>query len=211
MFEWLFGRKKGDEDIKEEMRRSFERVKSDINSVSNWINHLNNKDSKQELKFSEIDVRLSSIESEIEGIKNMLAFIDGKFSKRLFKQKQTAVQGILGKQTAVEGVQMGVQTGVQTGEIHNLSVMERALVYVLLNSDMKLSYDDLAAMLGKTRTTIRGQINSIKQKTSLIEEIIEKNGKKRVFVPDSIKEELLKSVKVRVSKQGKRRKISEIG
>ena len=81
---------------------------------------------------------------------------------------------------------------------------------VLLNSDLKLSYDDLAAMTGKSRATIRGQINSIKQKSEgLVEEIIEKNGKKRVFVPENIKEKLLKNVKVRVSREGKTRKRRE--
>ena len=57
-------------------------------------------------------------------------------------------------------------------------------------------------MLGKTRATVRGQINSIKQKSEgLIEEVIEKNGKKRVFIPDYIKEILLKNAKVRVGRE----------
>jgi hypothetical protein len=43
--------------------------------------------------------------------------------------------------------------------------------------EMKLSYEDLALMLGKEKSTIRGQINTIKQKSEgLIEEITEKNG-----------------------------------
>ena len=72
---------------------------------------------------------------------------------------------------------------------------------------MKLSYDDLAAMLGKERSTIRGQINTIKQKSeSLIEEIIEKNGKKRVFIPEEIKEKMLKKTKVRVKRDIEDRK-----
>ena len=80
---------------------------------------------------------------------------------------------------------------------------------------MKLSYDDLAAMLGKERSTIRGQINTIKSKSeSIIEEIIEKNGKKRVFIPEEIKENMLKKAKVRVEKQKnkkKSKKVSEYG
>jgi predicted DNA-binding protein (UPF0251 family) len=72
---------------------------------------------------------------------------------------------------------------------------------------MKLSYDDLAAMMGKSRATVRGQINSIKQKSEgLVDEVIEANGKKRVFIPENIKEKLLKNVKVRVRKPEKRRK-----
>jgi len=204
MFGWLFGNKKKVEKLKEEVRESFSAVKNDINSISEWIKHLNKEDDEHKQAISDINVRLSSIESDLEGIKNMLAFMDGKYSKRLFKQRQKKIV----EETAVEGVQKGVQTPVQTGEIYNLSVMERALVYVLLNTDMKLSYDDLASMLGKTRATVRGQVNSIKRKSEgLIEEIIEKNGKKRVFIPDKVKESLLKSVKVRVKKSRKSKKI----
>jgi chromosome segregation and condensation protein ScpB len=61
-----------------------------------------------------------------------------------------------------------------------------------------LSYDDLAAMMGKSRATIRGQINSIKQKNeNLIQEIVEKNGKKRLFIEEEIKEKILKNVKIK--------------
>ena len=64
---------------------------------------------------------------------------------------------------------------------------------------MKLGYDDLSAILGKEKSTIRGQINAIKSKSeNLIEESIEKNGKKRVFIPEEIKEKMLKKQKVRV-------------
>ena len=88
--------------------------------------------------------------------------------------------------------------------------MERALVYVLLNTDMKLSYDDLAAMMGKSRTTVRGQVNSIKQKSEgLVEEVMERNGKKRLFIPENIKEKMLKNVKVRVRNDGKKKNNKE--
>jgi len=120
----------------------------------------------------------------------------------------------LSKQTAVQGVQIGVQTAVQTAENVNLSdfsVMERAIIMILLNHDMKLSYDDLAAMTGKSRATIRGQVNAIKQKSEgLIEEKIELNGKKRVFIPQEIKEKMLKNVKVRVNRAEKHEKSEEI-
>jgi predicted transcriptional regulator len=124
--------------------------------------------------------------------------------KQLFK---TGKQ-VFDKQTAVLAVQTGVQTGVQTPNLEQFSVTERAILWILLNSEMKLSYDDLAAMLGKERSTIRGQINTIKSKSeSIIEEQIERNGKKRVFIPEEIKEKMLKKAKVRV----KNKKIKEKG
>ena len=69
---------------------------------------------------------------------------------------------------------------------------------------MKLSYDDIGAIMGKERSTIRTQINGIKQKSeNIIKEMIEKNGKKRVFIPEEIKEKLLKKSKVRVKSRKK--------
>ncbi|MEM3405586.1 MAG: hypothetical protein QW117_01265 [Candidatus Pacearchaeota archaeon] len=210
MFRWIFKRKKDEEIKKEEIKRSFEAVKKDINNLGLWVEHLNKKDEKIENDISDIKQQISSIKNEIEGLKNIVDTIDKELFKQLFK---TPVQKIE-KQTAVEGVCLGVQTPVQTGVygiFKNFSAMERAIIWVLLNTDLKLSYDDLAAMMGKTRATIRGQINSIKQKSEgLIQEIIEKNGKKRIFIEDSIKERILKNVKVRDNKKKKSEKIEEI-
>jgi predicted transcriptional regulator len=100
------------------------------------------------------------------------------------------------KQAAGVYVQTPVQTAVQTGILETLTVMERAIVWALLNSEMKLSYEDLSVMLGKNKSTIRGQINAIKQKSEgLIEESSEANGKKRVFIPEEMKQIILKKEK----------------
>ena len=111
---------------------------------------------------------------------------------------------VFNKQTGVQAVQTGVQTAVQTPNLEQFSITERAILWILLNTDMKLSYHDLAAMLGKEKSTIRGQVNSIRQKSEgLIEEQVEENGKKRVYVPEQIKEKMLKKSKVRVKKSKK--------
>jgi len=122
-------------------------------------------------------------------------------NKQVFKKLP-----VLNKQTPVEGVQKAVQTAVQTdniyGTLKGLSGNERLLVHTLMNSDMKLSYEDLALLLGKERSTVRGQINSIKQKCDgLIQEFSEKNGKKRVFVDEEVKEKMQKYAKVRTGKR----------
>ncbi len=206
MFEWLFGKKKSVDEvelIKEGTQRSFNSVKNDINNMGVWIKHLKNDGEKQDFRIDQIEDKLSTIETEIEGIKNSFAFMESAVSKRVFKQPRA----VCVKQTAVQGVYEGVQTAVQTAETQgknlfaNLTAMERATVYVLLNSDMKLSYDDLAAILGKSRATIRGQINAIKQKSEgLVEEIVEANGKKRVYIPEQIKEIVQKTGKVRIKR-----------
>lgn len=202
MFEWLFGRKKEVEEVKEETRKGFNSVKEDINRANAWIKHLGKQDDELKTQLFLIKEELASIKDEIEGVKNVISFHDLEVYKKIGKS-QTAR---LNKQTAVYGVQEGVQTAVQTADFNNfldlskLSVMERAIIMILLNTDMKLSYDDLAAMLGKDRSTLRGHINRIKQKSEIIEEQIGENGKKRVFIPSEIKEKMLKNAKVRVKK-----------
>ena len=188
---WLFSRKKEIEQIKEDTKKGFESVKKDIASVSGWIKHLDSEKNIQKKDMDDVKDVLSSIQNEIESLKNVLAMMNELKTNRVFKTPRQ----LSNKQTAV----YAVQTAVQTPKLDQFSVTERAIVWVLLNSDMKLSYDDLAAMLGKERSTIRGQINTIKSKSEgLIEEIIEENGKKRVFIPENMKEKMVKKAKVRV-------------
>jgi len=199
MFGWFFGKKEV-ERLKEDTKGGFESVKKDINSVSAWIKHLDSEKNLQKRDIEDIKDILSSINEEVEGIKNVLSIMNElKPNSKIQTPKQ-----VFNKQTGVYAVQTGVQTAVQTPNFDHFSVTERAILWVLLNSDMKLSYDDLAAILGKERSTIRGHLNRIKQRSKgLIEEIIEKNGKKRVFIPEDIKEKLLKKVKVRVKNKKK--------
>lgn len=201
MFSWFF-RKDGVEQLKEETKKGFDAVKKDIFSISEWIKHLNNKEDKQDEEIKELRDVLSSINDEIENLKNVLSIMTDLKPKTNF---QTPKQ-LLNKQTTVYPVQTAVQTAVQTLNLDNFSITERAIIWVLLNSEinMKLSYDDIASLLGKDRSTIRGQINAIKSKSEgLIEEIIERNGKKRVFIPEKIREKLLKKAKVRVKREEK--------
>ena len=121
--------------------------------------------------------------------------------------KQPSQSGI--NQPAPSDVQTLVQTGVQTDILGNLTVMERAIVWALLNADMRLSYEDLAALLGKDKSTIRGQINTVKHKNAnIIMEVREANGKKRLYIPDEVRNIIIKSVKIKVkgAQKGQNRK-----
>ena len=204
----FFRRKKDVDQLKNETQKSFDAVKSDFQKVGKWIEHLDNQEKNQQNEISELKSQLSAIQNDLEEIKDFVSFFGPQMSKQLFKQRQTGGD----KQTAVGVVQTPVQTAVQTGFLSNLTVMERAIVWSLINAEMKLSHEDLSALLGKDKSTIRGQINGIKQKSEgLIEEVIESNGKKRFYIPDKMKEFLLKSVKVRVNskKKGKKTEKSE--
>jgi DNA-binding MarR family transcriptional regulator len=183
--------KKEVEELKQAVQTGFNSVKQDVGKTSTWIKHLNSADSSLKEDILELQDELTTVKDELENLKNMISIVG---NKEAFKQRQT----VFNKQTVSKGVLNTVQTGVQTVYLDNLSTTERAIIFVLLNSDMKLSYEDLAAMLGKTKATVRGQINSIKQKSEgLIEEIIGENNKKRVFIPEKTKEILLKTQKSR--------------
>lgn len=185
------------EILKEGVQTGFNSVKQDIGDVSKWIKHLNLKDEAIKEEISGLYTELATVKEELENIKNIVSIVG---NKEVFKQRQT----VFNKQTGVNSVLNSVQTGVQTVFLDKLSTTERAIVFVLLNNDLKLSYEDLAAMLGKRKATIRGQINSIKQKSEgLIEEVISENNKKRVFIPEKIREILLKTQKTRKVRQDK--------
>ena len=152
---------------------------------------MKNNDTQLKNEIYDLHMELASVREELEGLKNILSIVG---ERPVFKQKQT----VFNKQTVFKPVLNSVQTGVQTAFLDKLSTTERAIVFILLNSDMKLSYADLAAMLGKRRATIRGQINSIKQKSEgLVEEIVSENNKKRLFIPEKVKAMLLKAEKAR--------------
>jgi len=192
---WWSSNKKEVKRVEDDTKNGFEAVKKDITAVTGWIKHLDSEKNSQQKEIGELKEILSSVQEEIEGIKNVLSIMNDVKPKQLFKTPKR----VFDKQTAVYAVQTPVQTGVQTPNFNQFSVTERAILWILLNSDMRLSYEDLASMLGKEKTTIRGQINSIKQKSEgLIEEVIEKNGKKRVYIPEEMREKVLKKSKVSV-------------
>jgi len=118
-----------------------------MGNVSHWIKHLETSNSKLNEEVQELREILSTINDEVENIKNVVAVVG---NREMFKRPST----VFNKQTVFKGVLNSVQTGVQTVFLDNLSATERAIVLVLLNSDIKLSYEDLAAMLGKRKATI---------------------------------------------------------
>ncbi|GAI62490.1 unnamed protein product, partial [marine sediment metagenome] len=110
--------------------------------VGNWIKHLDSEKDYQKNEILEIKDILSSVQEELEGVKNVVSIMNemhprGK-SAQVFKQQA-------GVQTGISAV----QTAVQTPNFDQFSLTERAIIWILLNTDMKLSYDDMASILGK--------------------------------------------------------------
>jgi hypothetical protein len=188
---------------KEEVQKSFDAVKEDFNKVGQWISHFDGNNKQQNEEIAELKQQIFVLQNEIDDVKDFISL----FGTKISKQQQPV--GI--KQTSVLDVQSTVQTAVQTSILDNLTLMERGIVWALVNADnSKLSYEDLAIVLGKDKSTIRGQINMIKQKCEgLIEESKEANGKKRVYIPEEMRQIILKKEKVRVKSSKKMRVNSE--
>jgi hypothetical protein len=203
----FFGRKKEVDSTR--IDESFGKVKQDIGQISTWIKHLHEKDKHHEENIEQVMEEIIKIREDIDDIKGQVFMFEHMNKRQVFKQQQTAVY----KQTPVYGVQTAVQTGVQTPYFNEilktLSPSERLIVWILLNSEVHLSCEDVAALLGKQSNTVRGQLNGIKQKSeNLISEMLEKNGKKRYYIDEKIRDSLLKGLKIKSKDQRNRIKKS---
>lgn len=187
-----FFKKRGESGIiKEDVQKSFDAVKEDFNKVGQWISHFDGHSKQHSSELDEVKKQIFIMQNEIDDIKDFISLFGNKISKQQ--------QPLVIKQTSVSDVQNTIQTAVQSSILDNLTMMERGIVWALVNSETKLSYEDLAIVLGKDKSTIRGQINMIKQKCNgLIEESREANGKKRVYIPEEMRQIILKKEKVRV-------------
>ena len=206
VFGWLFGKKGDDEKIKkdvEEHKTHIKSIKEDIERAAGWINHLHSKSEDHEFSVGEMNDRLNYIENDLEEIKMFISFFNSNTAKQLSKQSPT----IRDKQTAVVGIQTPVQASVQSAFLRNLTSSERMLVWVLLNTEMKLNCEDVSVLLNKDKSTIRGQVNNIKAKSEgLVKEVIENTGKKRFFVDGEMKDLLLRQVRaVKAERKAKKR------
>ena len=166
---------------------SFSKIKDDMDSVGEWIKHLDKHKGDHRNRLSHFDSRLKVVEEF------MYNLMEQSPLEEVSKQEQTAVRP---KQTASVSKQLSKQqTAVQTDiekSLFSLTAMERTVVWSLLNTDLLLSYGDLERILGKDQSTVRGQINNIKRKIpELILEKSESNGKKRFCIDEDRKREIM--------------------
>ena len=119
---------------------SFDKIKNDMENFSKWVMHLEKHRTNNHSKLEEVEKRMFAMEKLLEDLRYKREFVQ---SQAISTNKQTAVRF---KQTAV-GVQTAVQTGIQTANfperyelvdiLRSLTVMERAVLWTLLNTDLK--------------------------------------------------------------------------
>jgi len=181
------------DDLNKSVSISFSNLKNDMKEVGGWITHFKEKHETHDDKFERMHKRLENVEKGLEEIKEIWTRVQTGVQTRV-QTGQTGVQTRVGK-TDVRLKQMSVQANTLE-KLKNLSVMEKGVMWVLLNSDIKMSYEDICLMLGKNKSTLRGQINNIKLKSpGLIKEVVENDGTKKFYVDENVKDEVLKRTK----------------
>lgn len=191
---WIF--KKRDElsnhmdGIQTSLKISFKHIKSDIKILTEWIDHFNNKHDHHEEEIKKVNLNVLSLNKRMVDIEEVISSLP---------KQQTAVQtAVCFKQPQTNNRFKQLFEPVQTKQVgdtftQNMTPMERAIISVLLNTDLKLSYDDLMVAIGRDKSTIRGQVNNIKQKNSrLLKEVAESTGKKRFYIDEPTKNSILK-------------------
>lgn len=199
-----FFRKKDDgihtkiNNINKNLHNSFTNIKKDMDEVGEWITHFKERHDKHDDKLEKINKRLEGVEEGLEKMREIWTRVQTGVQTRV----QTRVQ-----KTDVRLKQMSVQANTLE-KLKNLTFMERGIVWVLLNSDIKIGYTDLFTALGKDKSTLRGQINNIKLKSpGLIKEEVENDGTKKFYIEEKAKSEILQSAKkVEVRSEKRRRK-----
>lgn len=191
-----FFRKKRDveerfSNLHDSLNDSFSKIKDDMQGVGDWIKHLNETKHNHHEKIEDIHTRLRVVEEFMYNFLEQSPIEE--VSKQLSKQEQTAVRL---NQTEGLSKQLSKQrTDIKTDlerALYSLTAMERAVVWSLLNTDLKLNYEDLSRILGKDRSTVRGQVNNIKRKIpELILEKSESDNSKRFFIDDEFKREIM--------------------
>lgn len=191
MFFWL---KKKDynnlgekfDNIHSSLHKSFLNVKMDVTHLIAKIDKINEDHIMKKSEIEELNKRVNQIEQIIDHMFNQKTRVFGQ----PFEVKQTNIGFKQPNSFIRTDNQMDRKGDKWT---RNFTPMERTIINILLNTDMQLSYDDLSVMMGRDKSTIRGQMNNIKMKNELlVTEIVQKDGKKRFYVEDRLKSEILR-------------------
>jgi len=145
---------------------------------------------------------VQQLSDDIKALKQALMQTFGEYNKHIMDlHKQIAVA----KETSPQDVSAPVKVSdpqpsrqepelksepkreSQRQSVGELTPSEKILLAVLLETDKKYSYRDLAASCNKSPSTIKTQINSLKNKGIPLAEFSDADGCKRFYVVDAFK------------------------
>ncbi len=154
---WLFKKRDNLEqkfdNLHNSLHDSFSNIKRDVDTVNKWLGHFKNRHHEHDQKLELLSQRISTIEEFLEDIPDVwkgvqTAVQTGGVSKQLQTDSRPNNCPKLSKQLSKQYEEMTL-----IEKIRKLTIMERAVVWALVNTDLKLSYEDLGKALGKDKST----------------------------------------------------------
>ncbi len=149
-------------------------------------------------KVDDIDQELASVMEKINRVLN-LSKIGLEAKKEIAELTQVveslaqkiATPGKSSREKARKAAEIKPGPSTDFDILNGLSRSERAIINVLMSSDMPLGYEDIARVLGKSESTIRDHITQIRKKSDIIE-VVEGIDRKKMFrIPLKLKNRIL--------------------
>ncbi len=176
------------------LKQEFEQIREDFKELKLLVNkiQLDVKEAKVDggsalSKSEALEVYLEELEAKLERV---IALAKHGIAAR--RELESIKQSLSGKNKSKEH-----RSSVDEETTHssflpsNLSRAERSIINVLLNADMPLGYDDIARALGKSESTVRDHISSIRRKSDIVE-VVESSDRRKLFrIPVALKNRIL--------------------
>ena len=189
----------------------------DIDNINNWINHLHETSKDQEKYMKDLERNISlAFEKYNKYLLDLYKLMADNASKskenlvdhgrpqtrldaQITSNNQESYNGDMVSQDSTKtDDNKKLEVNITSSDTKSLSYYsniltrsEKKILGELCNTNMKLSYKDLAIVLGVSPNTAKNHICHIKNKGFPIKESDDSKGIKRYYVPDNMKKVLL--------------------
>ncbi len=184
----------------------------DIDNINRWIDHLHDLSKDQEKYMKDLEKNISSaferynkylvdiyriVADQQSLIRKREESVQARPEMRLDAQTEASRQKKDDSATSLSQTKTPIGQGYDDGAkpisyySDILTHSEKRILAELCNTDMKLSYKDLAVVLGVSPNTAKNHVCHIRNKGFPIKEADDSKGVKRYYVPDNMKKVLL--------------------
>ncbi len=174
----------------ESIRTEIENTKELLSSLSSAIKLLDSKLKKEAEKFNikmeEVEEKISILirstkigveaKKEVESIKLKIEELEKLVENKKIREKKKGSE----RKIPDVGIEDRALSPQSSDFMKTLSHAEREIISVLLSSEIPLSYEEIAEKCGKSPSTVRDHINSIRRKADIIE-VVEAPDRKKLF------------------------------